>query len=75
MRYDPANRAQMMPSWAFSFARWAATSYVLGILMFRIGLHRNLPWMLTVGRMVAFIGGAVLGGLYAVAIVNYGKRT
>lgn len=66
-------RAQMMPSWVFSFPHWAATTYELGLWMIRIGCTRNLWWLRVVGRVVAFLGGVVLTGLYRIACTTYGK--
>ena len=72
MRHEPANRA-MVPEWVYSFAFWAAHCYTAGLLLVRTGCCRNLSWLVTVGRVVVYLGGVVLVGLYTVATANYGK--
>lgn len=71
---DRYEYAAMTPAWVFSFASWAAAVYRRGLVLCGLGVWRNLPWLVIVGRLVVIAGGLVLTSLYAVSVSNYGKK-
>lgn len=74
MHPNPSNRA-CLPAWVFSFPEWAVTTYLRGLLLAAIGTWARLPWLTTIGHMLAYFGGVVLNGLYRIATTQMGECT